>query len=81
MFDEHAELLRTLHDEHAPALWRYMLQLTGDRLFAEDGVQETLVRAWRRPHVLDQTQNSARAWLFTVARNLVIDEARTLATR
>lgn len=81
MVDEHAELLRTLHDEHAPALWRYVVRLTGDRHFAEDVVQETLVRAWRRPQVLDQTQNSARAWLFTVARNLVIDDRRSAHAR
>ena len=43
------ELLRALHDEHAPALWRYVVWLCGDRQLAEDIVQETLLRAWRRP--------------------------------
>jgi RNA polymerase sigma-70 factor (ECF subfamily) len=81
MPDEQSQLLRTLHDEHAPALWRYVVWLTGDRHFAEDVVQETLVRAWRRPQVLDQTENSARAWLFTVARNLVIDDRRSAHAR
>ncbi|MHB8274436.1 MAG: sigma factor [Dermatophilaceae bacterium] len=45
----------------------------------QDIVQETLLRAWRNPKVLDQAQGSARAWLFTVARHLVIDEWRTAA--
>ncbi len=77
MPDESAQLLRALHDEHGPALWRYVVWLTGDRQFAEDVVQETLVRAWRRPKVLDQSESSAKAWLFTVARNLVIDTKRS----
>lgn len=81
MPDEQSELLRTLHDEHAPALWRYVVWLTGDRHFAEDVVQETLVRAWRRPRVLDQSESSARSWLFTVARNLVIDDRRSAHAR
>ncbi|MFM9918542.1 sigma-70 family RNA polymerase sigma factor [Lacisediminihabitans sp. H27-G8] len=81
MVDEQAQLLRTLHDEHAPALWRYVVWLTGDRHFAEDVVQETLMRAWRRPQVLDQSDHSARSWLFTVARNLVIDDRRSAHTR
>ncbi len=81
MPDEQAELLRALHDEHAPALWRYVVWLTGDRHFAEDVVQETLVRAWRRPQVLDQSETSARSWLFTVARNLVIDDRRSAHAR
>lgn len=71
-------LMRELHDEHAAALWRYCLHLTGgDRARSEDVVQETLLRAWRSPRVLDQSAGSARGWLFTVARNLVIDEWRT----
>ncbi|MES2092345.1 MAG: sigma-70 family RNA polymerase sigma factor [Actinomycetota bacterium] len=81
MADEQAELLRTLYDEHAPALWRYVVWLTKDRHFAEDVVQETLVRAWARPQVLDQTETSARTWLFTVARNLVIDDRRSAHSR
>jgi RNA polymerase sigma-70 factor (ECF subfamily) len=77
MTDERTQLLRTLHDEHAPALWRYVVRLTRDEAFADDVVQETLLRAWRRPRLLDQSESSARAWLFTVARNLVIDDRRS----
>jgi RNA polymerase sigma-70 factor (ECF subfamily) len=44
-------------------------------------VQETLVRAWSRPQVLDQSETSARSWLFTVARNLVIDDRRSAHAR
>jgi len=75
------ELLRALHDQHARPLWRYVMALTGDAAQAEDIVQETLLRAWRKPAVLDQREASARAWLFTVARNLVIDDARSARRR
>jgi RNA polymerase sigma-70 factor (ECF subfamily) len=72
-----AELLRTLHDQHAAALWGFVLHLTGgDRSRAEDVVQETMFRAWRRPAVLAQQDASARGWLFTVARNIVVDDWR-----
>ena len=72
-----AALLRALHDEHASALWGFVLHLTGgDRSRAEDVVQETLFRAWRRPAVLEQQDASARGWLFTVARNIVVDDWR-----
>ncbi len=70
--------MQTLHAQHAAALWSFSLRLTGgDRARAEDLVQETLLRAWRHPRVLDQSQRSARAWLCTVARNLAIDEWRS----
>jgi RNA polymerase sigma-70 factor (ECF subfamily) len=71
-------LLQQLHDEHAAALWTFCLRLTGqDRGRAEEVVQETLFRAWRNLDTLDRSQRSVRPWLFTVARNLVIDEWRT----
>ncbi|MFC4002351.1 sigma-70 family RNA polymerase sigma factor [Prauserella oleivorans] len=77
-----SELMRALHDEHAAALWSYALRLTGgERARAEDVVQETLLRAWRNPKVLDQSQRSARAWLFTVARRIAIDGWRAAAAR
>jgi RNA polymerase sigma-70 factor (ECF subfamily) len=75
------DLLRTLHDQHAAAVWSYVCSLTHDGARAHDVVQETLLRAWRNPQVLDQSARSARAWLFTVARHLVIDEQRTRRAR
>ena len=69
--------VRALYDEHAAALWRYALRLTGDRARAEDVVQETLLRAWQHPEVTDDRERSTRAWLFTVARNMIIDERRS----
>lgn len=77
-----ADLLRVLHDQHAHALWVYVVGLTGgDRMRAQDIVQETLLRAWRTPDVLAQERGSARSWLYTVARRLVIDEWRTARSR
>lgn len=77
-----ADLLRALHDEHAAALWSFVVQLTrGDRTRAQDVVQETLLRAWRNPRVLAQADGSARGWLFTVARRIVIDEWRASQVR
>ncbi|WP_370617474.1 sigma-70 family RNA polymerase sigma factor [Mumia sp. Pv 4-285] len=75
-------LLRALHDEHAAALWSYTVHLLdGDRSRAQDVVQETLLRAWRHPEVLDPSGGSPRPWLFTVARHLVVDQRRSAAHR
>ena len=82
MPDSRVALMHQLHDEHAPALWRFCLRLTdGDRNRAEDVAQETLLRAWRNRKVLERSEASTRAWLFTVARNIVIDEWRAKRVR
>jgi RNA polymerase sigma-70 factor (ECF subfamily) len=74
-------VLRTLHDGHAEALWRYALRLTGDEQLAEDVVQEALLRAWRNPRILEQGSAASKAWLYTVARNFAIDERRSARAR
>ena len=82
MADNEVALMQQLHADHAKSLWNYSLRLTGhDRARAEDVVQETLLRAWRNRVVLDNPAPAVRAWLFTVARNIVIDEWRTKRAR
>ncbi len=75
-------LLRTLHDEHGPSLWRYALSLTsGDAAQAQDVVQETLLRAWRNPQAFEPERGSPRAWLYAVAKRIVIDDYRSARSR
>lgn len=74
------QLVRALYAEHAGPLLGYVLRLTGgDQQRAEDVVQETLLRAWRHPEAL--SGRPIRPWLFTVARNLVVDEHRARRAR
>ncbi|MGI8497735.1 MAG: sigma-70 family RNA polymerase sigma factor [Gemmatimonadaceae bacterium] len=60
-------LFRTYHD----TLVRYLTRRLGDRDWAEEVAQETFVRALRQEEITNE-----RAWLFTVANNLIRDEAR-----
>jgi len=73
-----SDRLRALTDKYAHGLWCYVVRLNGgDRVKAQDVVQETLLRAWRNGAVLEQAAGSERGWLFTVARHIVIDEWRS----
>ncbi|MCW2786557.1 MAG: sigma-70 region 2 domain protein [Marmoricola sp.] len=77
MTDNPTAMMQQLHDEHASALWGFCLHLTSDPVRAEDVAQETLLRAWQHHDRLDESRGSVRSWLFTVARNIVIDEWRS----
>lgn len=78
----HEELVRALYDEHATALFAYVLRLVGgDRHRAEDVVQETLFRAWRNPDSLAPSRGPVRPWLWTVARHVVVDGERARRSR
>jgi RNA polymerase sigma-70 factor (ECF subfamily) len=80
--DLEQDLVRSVYDGHADALWRFSLHLTGgDRARAEDLAQETLLRACRHPEVLGREPQVVRSWLFTVARNQMIDSWRSARRR
>jgi RNA polymerase sigma-70 factor (ECF subfamily) len=79
--DDSAPSMRDLYDTHAAELWRYAVRLTGDRARAQDVVQETLLKAWQHPEVTGDPTRSPRAWLFTVARNMIIDDQRSARSR
>jgi RNA polymerase sigma-70 factor (ECF subfamily) len=80
--DHEESLLRDLYEKHASWLVALVLRLTnGDRLRAEDIVQETIVRAWRNAHILNaKGGRSLRPWLLTVARRIAIDGYHSDAT-
>src|SRR5271157_5040001 len=76
-----AELLDRLIVQYQHRLLRYLLFLTGNRDLAEDLFQETWMRVLTRG---GQYNGAARfdTWLFTIARNLMIDlrRKRTMAS-
>jgi RNA polymerase sigma-70 factor (ECF subfamily) len=72
-----------MYQLHRGPLLAYLSRLTlGDHALAEDLTQEAFLRAWR--HLVcdpDNDPSTLRPWLFTVARNLVIDRLRARRAR
>ncbi len=75
---QNPDLLDQLIERYQHRLLRYLLFLTGNREISEDLFQETWMRVLLRG---SQYNGKARfdTWLFTIARNLVIDLSRKRA--
>jgi len=58
-----------------PRLRRYARALTGERIAADDLVQDTLERAWRKLHLF-RRGTDLRAWMFTIMHNLYVNQVR-----
>lgn len=69
--------LAGLMQRHEERLFRYLLRLTGDGPMAEDVFQQTWVQVAERISRYDARRPFA-PWLFTVARNLALDQLRRL---
>jgi RNA polymerase sigma-70 factor (ECF subfamily) len=67
-----------LIEQQIPRLRRYARALTGDRVIADDLVQDTLERAWSKLH-LWRRGSDLRAWLFTVMHNVYVNQLRARA--
>ena len=62
--------------QHIAALRRYARALLGDRIEADDLVQDCLARALSRAH-LWRPGTDLRAWLFTILHNIHINNLRS----
>lgn len=63
-----------------PYLRRFARALAGDVSSADDLVQDCVERALTRLHLFDEDR-SLRTWLFTILRNLYVNELRQRSRR
>jgi len=73
--------VRALHDVYAGPLYVFAYRRLKDGQAAEEVVQDTLLRAWRSADRYDPERGPVAAWLFAIARNLVIDHERRRESR
>ena len=70
------EVLDRLIEQYQYRLFRYLVFITGEPQRAEDFFQETWIRVLERGHQFDG-KSKFEAWLFAIARHLVIDWQRS----
>lgn len=70
-----AEAYRLLVDRHARTVFRLAFRMTGNEFDAEDVVQETFLKAYRR---LDRFEDRASfgTWVYRIAANCALDLIR-----
>lgn len=66
---------QALYERHRRGVFTFLLRSVGDRPTAEDLLQETFLRVFTRREGYRPTA-AFRIWLFTIARNLLIDRFR-----
>ena len=66
-----------LYRHFYPRVRSYMVKMTrGNRILAEELAQETMMRVWNKAALFDPSKAQASTWIFTIARNQMIDSVR-----
>jgi RNA polymerase sigma-70 factor (ECF subfamily) len=70
-----------LYDRYSSAAMGFALKITGDQSLAEEVVQETFWRVWRKADLFQTQRGAFTSWFFGIARNLSIDMIRRQRTQ
>lgn len=69
------EDVNALVDEHVDSIYRLALSIVRDPAFAEDVVQETLIKAWRALPTF-RGESGLRRWVLAIAHNTAVSLLR-----
>ena len=72
--------IERLYDEHAQAVFAYLLNFTRHEADTRDLLQELFIKLAERPELLEEARDE-RAFLLRVAHNLALDLIRRRGTR
>ncbi|KDN83272.1 RNA polymerase sigma factor [Kitasatospora cheerisanensis] len=76
-----AEAWAALYRQYHGAVLAYLLRRTGSRPLSEDLAQDTFVRAMAGIGGFRWTGTDLGAWLFTIARHVLLDHEKRRSTR
>jgi RNA polymerase sigma-70 factor, ECF subfamily len=79
--DDSGDELRELYRRYSAELFGFAFNALGDRELAEEVVQDVFARAWRAAGSYDPRRASVRTWLYSIARNRIVDARRRAAVR
>ncbi len=65
-----------LYHRYVRSVFGLALRRLGDRMRAEDAVQETFAAVWRSARTYKRDRGPGAPWLYAVARNAIVDRAR-----
>jgi RNA polymerase sigma-70 factor (ECF subfamily) len=74
--DADRDAFEELYRRYARPVLGLALRRLGDRGRAEDAVQDAFTAIWRSAGSYDPERGQGGAWLYTVARNAIVDGAR-----
>ncbi|ETN96843.1 RNA polymerase sigma-70 factor, ECF subfamily [Zhouia amylolytica] len=75
--DKNEEGMSLLYDNYGETLYGIALKVTKNEELAQDVLQESLIKIWKKIHTYDEDKSKLFTWLFRITRNTAIDKIRS----
>jgi RNA polymerase sigma-70 factor, ECF subfamily len=79
--EEDQRAVALLYQRRSSLVYSFLMRMLGNRAEAEEVLQDTFIRLWKRAKDYDKDRSSATAWLLMLARGLAMDKLRARARR
>lgn len=75
------QAVAALYQQRGTLLYSLLLRMLGDKMEAQEVMQDTFVRIWRRAASYDPARSAPLAWMILIARGLAVDRLRSRRRR
>lgn len=79
--ERNEKAISLLYDHYGDTLYGVALKVVRNEELAQDVVQESFVKIWKKSDSYDSTKAKLFTWLFRVTRNTAIDKLRSVNTK
>jgi RNA polymerase sigma factor (sigma-70 family) len=70
-----------LYEDYSAAIYGLAFKILKEEALAEDALQETFVRIWRKIQTYDPSKGRLFTWMLNIVRNIAIDMLRARESR
>lgn len=75
------DALEKLYDRYEQMVYSFAYRIVKDSMAAEEVMQELFMRIWKNAEQYDSAKGKLSTWMFTVTRNIALDQLRKNNTR
>lgn len=79
--ERNEKAISLLYDNYADTLYGVAYKVVKDEDLAQDIVQESFVKIWKKSDSYDPAKAKLFTWLFRITRNTAIDKLRSISTK
>ena len=79
--EQNEKAISLLYENYGDTLYGVAFKVVKNEAIAQDVLQESFVKIWKKGSTYDSTKAKLFTWLFRITRNTAIDKLRSLSTK